>query len=328
MESFAQQTRRVISAIESLARRVRRLETQTFTTIASAFHVVIRKNSGSDVGQQPRLNLIEGHNITLDITDDPVNSEVDILISSTGHTIQDEGVSLPDRDYLDFVGDGVTVTDSSVNNKTIVEILSLANLNKILVYHRNGDPVEWFEPDDIGWDLAAAACNDWDTIVSPPASYSLVHTVPANVTYRGHGPSPTLHTATLTYLSGSVGMDHIIIVSVNNAGEAVGIVGPDTGTAWLNRVSIGVTQAGAGDATGIKAGAGTLILRDVPTEATAQGAGMAAAVYNGSGRTECYECVLEGTSTSGLGYGTYNDGGVVQLIGGSRTGSTAPGVDV
>lgn len=42
--------------------------------------------------------------------------------SSGGHTIQDEGISLSQRTKLNFVGEGVIVTDDSVNDTTIVTI--------------------------------------------------------------------------------------------------------------------------------------------------------------------------------------------------------------
>jgi hypothetical protein len=196
---------------------------------------------------------------------------------------------------------------------------------KIVVHHRDGAPAEYFDVTDAGWDLAAAACRDYDTMVSPPALYSAAHTVPANVTYWGHGPGPTLHTATLTYSAGSIGMDHILIISANDANEAIGIAGPATGTAWLNRVSVEVTQAGSGASTGVKAGAGTLILRDVPTEVTANGAGMANALTcNAGGVVEIYEAPMEGI-TGGVGnaYGVYVEDGDVSIWGGKCLGTTA-----
>jgi hypothetical protein len=196
---------------------------------------------------------------------------------------------------------------------------------KIVVYHRDGAPAEYFDVDDTGWDLAAAACRDYDTMVSPPALYSAAHTVPANVTYWGHGPGPTLHTATLTYSAGSIGMDHIIIISADDANEAVGVVGPATGTAWINRVSVGVTQAGAGDTTGVKAGAGTLILRDVPTEVTANGAGLANGLTcNSGGAVEIYEAPMEGIAGgTAAAYGVYVADGDVSIWGGKCLGTTA-----
>jgi len=53
-------------------------------TIAAALDggsIVVRKNTGADVGTQPRLNFIEGANITLTIADDGGDSEVDITIA-------------------------------------------------------------------------------------------------------------------------------------------------------------------------------------------------------------------------------------------------------
>jgi hypothetical protein len=50
----------------------------------STFPVTVRKNSGANVGTRPRLNFIEGTNITLTVVDDNVDNEVDITISATG----------------------------------------------------------------------------------------------------------------------------------------------------------------------------------------------------------------------------------------------------
>lgn len=46
--------------------------------------VKIRKNSGANVGERERLNFIEGSNITLTITDDPANEEVDVTVNASG----------------------------------------------------------------------------------------------------------------------------------------------------------------------------------------------------------------------------------------------------
>lgn len=59
---------------------------------------------------------------TTDDTLQEIFDKVDALIGGAGHTIQDEGTPLTQRTNLDFVGDGVTVTDDSVNNKTIVTV--------------------------------------------------------------------------------------------------------------------------------------------------------------------------------------------------------------
>lgn len=51
--------------------------------------IVVRRNSGADVGTRPRLNFIEGANIALTITDDAVDDEIDIVIESTASLDED-----------------------------------------------------------------------------------------------------------------------------------------------------------------------------------------------------------------------------------------------
>lgn len=46
--------------------------------------VVVRKNSGADIGTRQRLNFLEGTNITLAISDDAVGDEIDIVITASG----------------------------------------------------------------------------------------------------------------------------------------------------------------------------------------------------------------------------------------------------
>jgi hypothetical protein len=50
---------------------------------SSGSTIVVRKNSGADVGTRPRLNFIEGANVTMTIADDGVDNEVDITIASS-----------------------------------------------------------------------------------------------------------------------------------------------------------------------------------------------------------------------------------------------------
>jgi len=52
------------------------------TTGAAA--IVVRKNSGTNIGTRPRLNFIEGSNVTLAISDDSGSDEIDISIAATG----------------------------------------------------------------------------------------------------------------------------------------------------------------------------------------------------------------------------------------------------
>jgi hypothetical protein len=54
--------------------------------------VKVRKNNGaSDVGARRRLNLIEGSNVTLTVSDDPTNEEVDVTIASSGGGAAESG---------------------------------------------------------------------------------------------------------------------------------------------------------------------------------------------------------------------------------------------
>lgn len=46
--------------------------------------IIVRKDSGADIGSRIRLNFIAGPNITLTIDDDDDDNEIDITISSTG----------------------------------------------------------------------------------------------------------------------------------------------------------------------------------------------------------------------------------------------------
>lgn len=53
------------------------------TLTGSSLHVgpTIRKNN-SDVGARRAINVIEGSNITLTVTDDPANDEVEVTIAA------------------------------------------------------------------------------------------------------------------------------------------------------------------------------------------------------------------------------------------------------
>lgn len=55
----------------------------------STQRIQISKNSGSVAGTRSKLNLIEGSNVTLTITEDSVNNEIDITIAATGGGVPD-----------------------------------------------------------------------------------------------------------------------------------------------------------------------------------------------------------------------------------------------
>jgi hypothetical protein len=64
--------------------------------------IVVRKNSGADVGTRPRLNFIEGTNTTLTISDDIGSNEVDITISSLASPVT--GFASADYIVTDIAG--------------------------------------------------------------------------------------------------------------------------------------------------------------------------------------------------------------------------------
>lgn len=103
--------------------------------------VEIVKNSGAVVGTRKQLNFIEGANITLTITDDGGNDQVDIEIASSGGasgyaTVQEEGVSLTQRSTINFIGGGITAADDAGNTRTNVTLDS--TLNSLAAYNTNG----------------------------------------------------------------------------------------------------------------------------------------------------------------------------------------------
>jgi hypothetical protein len=85
--------------------------------------VTVRKNTGANVGTRPRLNFIEGANITIDVIDDNPDDEIDITITATGaaggyDTIQEEGTPLTQRTVLNFIGTSFTASDDGANTRT------------------------------------------------------------------------------------------------------------------------------------------------------------------------------------------------------------------
>jgi len=77
-------------------------------------HITIRKNSGADVGTQQRINVNEGANVTLTVTDDPVNHEVDITIASAagaGTGIDDQFFPADSANELKGLWKGVLMPD-------------------------------------------------------------------------------------------------------------------------------------------------------------------------------------------------------------------------
>ena len=75
--------------------------TYTATHNSNTQRVDVAKNSGATVGSRKRLNLIEGGNITLTVTDDAGNDEIDVTVAASGGvastnlTVMAAGVFVP-----------------------------------------------------------------------------------------------------------------------------------------------------------------------------------------------------------------------------------------
>jgi hypothetical protein len=123
--------------------------------LADSQKTSIRKNSGTDIGARPRINFIEGTNISLTITDDSVDNEVDVTIASvgagsgdvvgpvssvdntipkfdgiTGKLIQGSGIVIDDSNNISSVGT-VDGRDLSVDGAKLDTIESGAEVNNI-----------------------------------------------------------------------------------------------------------------------------------------------------------------------------------------------------
>jgi hypothetical protein len=61
--------------------KVPRWDGTKFVGASGTTDVTVRKNSGADVGAQPRLNLVEGGGVSLAVNNDPTDAEVDITIA-------------------------------------------------------------------------------------------------------------------------------------------------------------------------------------------------------------------------------------------------------
>ena len=83
--------------------------------LADPQKTTVRKNSGANTGSQPRLNFIEGGNVTLTIAEDIPNSEIDITIASSG------GASVSEGSYIDVVGSVVSVDPTEFGTMTFFD---------------------------------------------------------------------------------------------------------------------------------------------------------------------------------------------------------------
>lgn len=83
--------------------------------------VTVQK-AGSEVGTRGVVNLIEGSNVTLTVTDNTGQNRVDVTVAATSGAVavEDEGTQiLAAASRLNFTGSGVTVSDAGGNEATV-----------------------------------------------------------------------------------------------------------------------------------------------------------------------------------------------------------------
>jgi hypothetical protein len=111
------------------------------------------------------------------------------------------------------------------------------------------------DPDYAGLLAALAAASSGDTVDLPTGTITGAVTVPAGVTVRGRGGSIIAGTVTL---GDGATLDGVTVaVTGDSASALVGVLGPTTGTGYLHKCTITVTNAG-GDAYGVAAQGGDL----------------------------------------------------------------------
>lgn len=150
-----------ISRDEVLEKLVEMLQTGSDTKV---------QKNGTDVGQEPILNFIEGSNITITAVDDPTNNKVDITIDASGGG----GGLPPDGTYGDVVVSGAgtvwTVTDDTSNQQVAVyEDSFLRGTRPALNFYDNSGAVNVTATDNPG--------NNWvDVLIAytPPLPTYLV----------------------------------------------------------------------------------------------------------------------------------------------------------
>lgn len=104
-------------------------------------NIRIRKNSGAITGTRRLINLIEGANVTLTVTDDGIGDEVDVTVAAAaaGNTInvsKNSGAIISTRPELNFIeGANITLTivDDPANNECDITIASAGGASSVWV---------------------------------------------------------------------------------------------------------------------------------------------------------------------------------------------------
>lgn len=165
--------------------------------------------------------------------------------------------------------------------------------SKIVLYFGDGSNAQFYDVNDTGLAASIAAVTGTDTIAIPPAAdgtFTSAITIPANTAVQGTGTQTTFISAKITMSSNSFLRDVTVLITANSGANLTGIAGTGSGSAYMNTVSIQITQSGAGDAYGVEMGAGDLFARS---------------------------CFISGTSTGGTGNGIKSGAGDIFIEEGS-----------
>jgi hypothetical protein len=212
----------------------------------------VRVSGNDSTADYLATKLLAGENVTLTVGNEGANETL---------TIAADGSAPGEGPGIDVVGSAVGLGGDMV-----------------LLYHSDGSPVNEYATVS----ATAAAASSGDAIHLQAKTYTEDVTIPAGVAVWGHGNSIIDGQVTL---SAGAQLNAVgVIRSGDQAGELVGIVGPESGYADVDHCWVEVTNA-TGPAYALQVGAGKVYVRNTPTKAA--GGEASYAVYG-----QCANCYL------------------------------------
>ncbi|MCK5019775.1 MAG: hypothetical protein KAS32_22140 [Candidatus Peribacteraceae bacterium] len=218
--------------------------------------VTVRKNTGADVGSQPRLNIIEGTNVSIDIAEDVGDNEIDITVNAIGSGSGDVNgpVSAVDNELSIYNGTtgkiikgGTGVTVDGSGNFAGVGTINGTDLDSHSTRHEDGGA------DEISVDALSGELADAQKTTIRKNSGADVGTRSRLNFVEGSNIS-----LTVTDDAGDGEVD-ITVASTNPGGDVVGPVSSvdselslfDSTTGKLIKGGTGVTVDGTGNMSGV-----------------------------------------------------------------------------
>jgi hypothetical protein len=133
-------------------------------------------------------------------------------------------------------------------------------LHMIILFHSDGSPVDVFDADSAGLDLALAAATDGDVVLLPAGEIDGDHTVGAGVEVVGRGRQNTILSGQITLGNGAVLRDLSVTRTASQAGDLIGVVAPASGMAYVIGCDLEVNNA-TGDGFAVQVGDGDIACR-------------------------------------------------------------------